>query len=658
MSNQRIIHSHSGLRIILAMIFTILAVTPIALSTRLVSGVTSSPTPIPISQIVTDVVHAPARSAWIVMPDYNTYASSGAALRKSAAKCGSSSAAMDTDIFATMYLVGAFTNPQNEILDTNLPYILQATASCGLPSGIPSSAPIVIVAGPLVNEVTQYYVQTTAQTVLYFDYKTTCLLRRDTNATVACGPTGPTQDVLAIEAFRDTTGRPVYVLWGIGYQGTFAAITYLVEFILKNPASYSNSWYVFRWSDASSGSSANSIPDAGDSYTDPPPAPAIPLSESSVAWQYFALGNGINPTSLLPRGWIGGTVFNFWDLGMTIDGTIAGYKNSLISQAEYQTRINALLGFLETMQLGCGTDGGTCTGNDPNGGPYGLYSWDTGTPYCTPSCSSWNGADSGRTLNALAYLRRTDPSYSTRIDNVFKGRLKTWLSELSKLTYSWAQGTCVYGRDFELGFHQFRYLNSSYDRSAWLNNFYNVWVGSARVTDAYGNSMPQMFQVNFGPIAVELLEKGDDYSNTLRYAQDMMSWAAKRYAATGKYSAWGTELHVKLSDGSTPTAGDFLVSYVPNVGYKTWQTRPDTTGVSLDETSPLLASTSSSVDAVYSLEATFPTNSWVNSIFVRFTQPDLQTSYGFRDAVFENGGVDNTVSLHHNAVILLAAAPA
>jgi hypothetical protein len=136
----------------------------------------------------------------------------------------------------------------------------------------------------------------------------------------------------------------------------------------------------------------------------------------------------------------------------------------------------------------------------------------------------------------------------------------------------------------------------------------------------------------------------------------MTAWAAKRYAATGMYSAWGTELHVKLSDGSTPSSGEFLVAYVPNVGYKAWQIRPDSTGTLVDETSPSLASTSSSVDAVYALKVTFPTNSWVNSIFSRYTQSDLWTSYGFHDAAYERGGVDLTVNLHPNAVILLASA--
>jgi hypothetical protein len=595
-------------------------------------------TSIPFSQIVTDVVQAPAGSAWIIMPDYNIYTSAGTLVRKSSSKCNAV-AAMDTDIFSATYLFGALANAQNEVFDTNPTYVSQIVATCGQPLAIPASASIVIVAGPSVNQVGRYYIESTNQTVLYYDWNTNCLSRRDTGQAVACDSTSPTKDVLAVEAIRDSVGRPVYILWGKSYQGTFSGIEYLVEVILKNPSAYLNSWYVYTWNDASSGASANGIPDSGDSFTTPSSGfSPSPPDYSSAAWQYFALGNGINSVSLLPRGWIGGNVFTFWDLGMAIDGTIGGYKNGFITETQYQSRIGAILAFLETMPLGS------------DGGPYGIYYWDTGAP---AGGDPWNGSDSGRLLNALAYLRRADPSFSNRIDNLLTGRLKTWLSMLTVLGTA---GTCVYARDFELGLHQFRYLNSSYDKTAWLTNFYDAWVGGTRVTDAYGNSMPQMYQLNLGPIAIELLEKGDDYNNTLRYAQDMTAWAAKRYAATGMYSAWGTELHVKLADGSTPSSGEFLVAYVPNVGYKAWQIRPDTTGTLVDETSPSLASTSSSVDAVYALKVTFPTNSWVNSIFSRYTQSDLWTSYGFHDAAYERGGVDLTVNLHPNAVILLASA--
>ena len=74
-------------------------------------------------------------------------------------------------------------------------------------------------------------------------------------------------------------------------------------------------------------------------------------SFASVAWRYFAFGNGIHPTTKLPRGWIGGNSFTFWDFGMSIDGTIGGYMNDLIGETEYRARIDALLTFLETMQL-------------------------------------------------------------------------------------------------------------------------------------------------------------------------------------------------------------------------------------------------------------------------------------------------------------------
>ena len=80
----------------------------------------------------------------------------------------------------------------------------------------------------------------------------------------------------------------------------------------------------------------------------------------------------------------------------------------------------------------------------------------------------------------------------------------------------------------------FSYLSSNYSKTTWLNTFYDAWVGPKRVIDAYDNSMPQMTEVNFGPIAYELLERGPDYANTVQYASDMKTWVQTRCHETSK----------------------------------------------------------------------------------------------------------------------------
>jgi len=229
--------------------------------------VTFARPPVPFNQIVQDVVDASSNTAWVVMPDY-TY--SFDYWHTSAPKCGGRSVAQVSDIYAATYLFGSFANKQNQILDTDSGYISQGTTTCGFPSGISDSSPIVVIAGFGVNEVGYYYVYGTSQSQLYVSGG--CIVRRDTGANVFCpgspyNPANGPHGLFVIESFKDSAGRSVYLVWGWSATGTLAATAFVVEFVLKNPTSYASSWYVYTWDDATSGVSANSIPDAGDTFT-------------------------------------------------------------------------------------------------------------------------------------------------------------------------------------------------------------------------------------------------------------------------------------------------------------------------------------------------------------------------------------------------------
>jgi hypothetical protein len=600
---------------------------------------TAMSTPIPIGQISSDVTNAPMNAVYFVLGDYTDpiYAE-----HTSAPKCNGVKAAAPQDSHSAGYIYELTANNESLILDTNPNYVSQST--CGQPL---FTATIYATGGPGVNELVKYY-ESTGQTPIYYQWDGTRsnFINRANGTTIASRPNSGNgkSDYFVIEAFTDGQGNGVYIAYGFSWRGTAAANYYVAHYVVRNPDAYNASWYVFRWDDAPSGASANYLPDDADSYT----AVAVqtmaydadpPINESA-AWQYFSYGNGINPNSKLPRGWIGGNWFNFWDLGMAIDGTIGAYKSGIMSQTEYQTRIGVLLSFLETMRL------------NSDGLPFYAYTWDSGAPAWN---QSWDVCDAGRTLNALGFLSRSDANYAARIDTLLTGRLKPWIDAIS--THGVSYG--VYDRDRVIALTYFRYLNSQYDKSAWLDGFYTAWTSpDNRITDAYGNSMPKMKEVNLGPIAYELLEHGEDYSRTLTYASDMKSWAAKRYQATGKYSLWGSEFNVKLSDGSTPFAWEFYVALVPNVGFKTWQTKL-ANGQWLDENNPTLASTVSSLDAAYALKTVFPADTWVNSVFPAFEQNSLDTSSGMYAAIFESTNTPEAlISIPHNAVVVLSAIPA
>jgi hypothetical protein len=174
--------------------------------------------------------------------------------------------AQATDVYAGTYLFGALTYPQNEVLDTNPAYVSQSS-SCGDPSTSPSQ-PLVTIAGPFVNEAVHYYESVEETSPLYYNAGTGCIVRRDTGARVDCSTTTTAKsDVFLMEAFTDAAGRTVFIIYGRSWPGTLAGFAYVVNSVLKTPSAYTSSWYVYSWTDATSGPSANSIPDPGDTYT-------------------------------------------------------------------------------------------------------------------------------------------------------------------------------------------------------------------------------------------------------------------------------------------------------------------------------------------------------------------------------------------------------
>jgi hypothetical protein len=217
--------------------------------------------------VVSSVVQADADSTLFVLPDFN--AGETGSMHTGAAKCGGRVTALATDVYAATYLFGSlWAPPQNEVEDTNSAYISQSSGSCGQPT-TPASEPVVAVAGPPVSEVVNYY-ESSGQTPLFFGYNgqaQECITRRDTGATVVCTLPTATNDYFLMEAFTDSAGRMVLIIYGLQWGGTLAGFQYLVNYVWWNPSAYNSNWYVFRWQDATSGASANGIPDPDDTYT-------------------------------------------------------------------------------------------------------------------------------------------------------------------------------------------------------------------------------------------------------------------------------------------------------------------------------------------------------------------------------------------------------
>jgi len=105
----------------------------------------------------------------------------------------------------------------------------------------------------------------------YFAYDATNFYfkRSGTNAILASmqrSQAGVGTDIFLVEVFQDANGRTVLILYGFTYLGTLAASTHFKFTIYPNLSSYTQSYYIVLWTDASSGLGRNGIPDPGDTY--------------------------------------------------------------------------------------------------------------------------------------------------------------------------------------------------------------------------------------------------------------------------------------------------------------------------------------------------------------------------------------------------------
>ena len=222
--------------------------------------------PQPLSGVNSLIIQAGPNTIYVVLPDYGRgveYPS-----HTPASKGGGVLAALSTDIFASAYVLGSFANGQYEVLDTMSAYI--STNPVGKPLMNPSY-PIFTIASRWVNTVVYYY-DSTAQSLLYLTYDgTTHRVLRRAGGTVASITNAERDaglfDYFVYQHFKDNEGRNVFMVWGVGWKGSYAGAVYFVRFILPNISAYTQGWHVYRWDEATSGASQNSIPDPGDTYT-------------------------------------------------------------------------------------------------------------------------------------------------------------------------------------------------------------------------------------------------------------------------------------------------------------------------------------------------------------------------------------------------------
>jgi hypothetical protein len=168
------------------------------------------------------------------------------------------------------FISGMLTNSQPTVFDDNTGYV----ASNGRPT---TSISLIFVFGNGVNAVENYY-ETTSNTLeqtpitlsqvgsnwVWTDRGGAQVASVSTSS-VAIPPGN--SDVFVIEILQDASGRIIVILYGLTYLGTWAAAWYFKYKIYPNISSDTQSYYVVRWTDQSSGPYADYTPDTGDTYT-------------------------------------------------------------------------------------------------------------------------------------------------------------------------------------------------------------------------------------------------------------------------------------------------------------------------------------------------------------------------------------------------------
>jgi uncharacterized delta-60 repeat protein len=171
------------------------------------------------------------------------------------------------------YLRGMVNNTQPSMFDTNA----AVNATSGRPlSSVPQTL-IFAIGGPDINGVTHYYEHTDVtadRAPVTWSEEGSNVIWRLRNGTVVVNVTQAstnvppgTSDVFAIQVLFDADGGFVVLMYGERYTGTWAAAEYFKFIVYPTITTWTNSYYIVRWTDATSGTSANMMPDSGDSFT-------------------------------------------------------------------------------------------------------------------------------------------------------------------------------------------------------------------------------------------------------------------------------------------------------------------------------------------------------------------------------------------------------
>jgi hypothetical protein len=154
-----------------------------------------------------------------------------------------------SDWTALGFIAGMCSKTQHEVTDTNPAVIDTGTGEVRL-----QNTTVVLFGGPAVDAPVHYYEQNRIAPLYwqndggtYYFYKANGSRLDATNLTYTQMSSG--HNLFVVESFTDNSGNRVYIFYGYGWKGTFAAGKFFKFIMYPDISSYTNSYYIFRWDD-------------------------------------------------------------------------------------------------------------------------------------------------------------------------------------------------------------------------------------------------------------------------------------------------------------------------------------------------------------------------------------------------------------------------
>lgn len=188
-----------------------------------------------------EVVEASENTVYFIYPDYQGVKPPGIGY------------ASLSDWTATGFIIGMCSNKQIEVTDTNSTIIDTNTGMIKV-----NNSTIVLFGGPLVNAPVNYYEtnriaplywQSISGTYYWFLNNST---RIEETAMLFSDMAAGHQDMFMIETFTDSLDNRIFIIYGYGWKGTFAGGKFFKFVIYPDIESYTDSFYVFKWTDNNS----------------------------------------------------------------------------------------------------------------------------------------------------------------------------------------------------------------------------------------------------------------------------------------------------------------------------------------------------------------------------------------------------------------------